>query len=482
MSLGQKIVGTVAIATLLWAGATAYVSSNTKAYLDNYIETSNTLNKTNGMKLSLLSFEKGFLASTAKISMEFSDTRVAEVLKLPLTTEYEIENGPIFFQNGLGFGLSRICNSINFNQFLLHNAELKKIIADDIVFNSITLVDFSHIITYRGATQPIVGDIEGTKITIAPFKMSGRLDANTLLGEFTLTNKELKATSQDGRKMLLENLELSGDIQKIFKNGFYLGTFNFNVGSISTNVEEELFPMALENASMKLQVSMNENQDKSLTMDVSLDVDKGDTQLPPKIDFVKHLHFEYALEHTKLEAWLSFQDSIKKIQHKQEAILKTMKNATDNEVAMHALQELIALQESLQNETVRCMSDALIKDKSILKMATKITDKSTLESTATLAVHYIGEKKLPTNMAQFTALFKQEFLHWVKLNTKVEVQKSLIHSLQQKLQQQLNMLLMIGMVKEQKQSYTFDANYIPNKLMVNGVDKSDMIEMLERNL
>jgi len=481
MSFSKKIVGSVAIATLLWAGATAYVSSNTKAYLEKYIETSNSLNQTNGMKLSLLSFEKGFFSSTAKLSMALNDPRVAEVLKLPLTTEYKIENGPIFFQNGLGFGLSRISSSINFNNFFLHNAELKKSIADDIVFDSTTLVDFSHRIIYKGATNPIVGNIEGTKITIAPFKMSGTLDANTLLGGFTLTNKALKATTQDGRKILLENLELSGDIQKIFKNGFYLGTFNLNVGSVSVKVEKELFPMVVDNASMKLQVSMNENQDNSLTMDVSMDLDKGDTQLPPKIDFAKHLHFEYALEHTKLEAWLSFQDSIKKIQHKQEAILKTIQNTTDNELVMDGLQELIALQESLQNEAVRCISDALIQDKSIFKIATKITDKSALETTANLALTYVGKKKLPTTMAQFTAQFKQEFLDWIKFDTKVKVQKSLIHSLPPELQQQLNMLLMMGMVKEQKHAYTFDANYTPKKLMVNGVDKSDMIRMLERN-
>jgi len=484
MSFGKKIIGSVAVATVLWAGATAYISSNTKEHVESYIEKSNKLYEANGMKLTLLSFEKGFLNSTAKLSMNFTDPTIKEelkeILKLPMTMDYNIENGPVLFQNGLTIGASRINSNININNFLVNSDDLEKIVKEDIIFNSNMKVDFSNHIIYDGSTNTIIANADGDNFVISPIKINGEMDAKTFVGTFKLLNKSIKGTLKDGGELLLENIALDGDITKIFGNGFYLGDFKLDVGSI--NVKEHTFPIQLKNASMQTIMSMKQNEDESLNMNFTFNVKAGDTELPAEADFAKELSLSYGIDGTRLEAWIAFQDTMKTIQSKQQAILKKLENTENTEEQMAIYEELQTAQESLQSEFAHLFSQFIIKDKTTLKVETVITDKSDVKSNAAVHITYIGDEQLPTNMEELSAKVKKELLNWVKLDANIELQKSLVDKLPQAIQQQLAMAMMTGMLKDNKTAYNFDANYVPKKLTVNGEDKSDMLMLVEMGL
>jgi len=104
MAKVTKIIATLVGSSALWLGGTAYISSNTQSELNNYVTKANKLYESNGMKLSVESFEKGFFTSTAKMKIDFMDSpikeAVAKTFKLPMVMDYNIENGPLFFKEG----------------------------------------------------------------------------------------------------------------------------------------------------------------------------------------------------------------------------------------------------------------------------------------------------------------------------------------------------------------------------------------------
>ncbi|HFU76488.1 MAG TPA: DUF945 family protein, partial [Arcobacter sp.] len=63
--MSKKIIGSLVAVTALWLGGTAYISSNTEAYLNAYVERTNKMYEQYGMKVSVEKFDKGFFSSNA---------------------------------------------------------------------------------------------------------------------------------------------------------------------------------------------------------------------------------------------------------------------------------------------------------------------------------------------------------------------------------------------------------------------------------
>ncbi len=481
MSVKKKILASVAVASALWAGATAYIGENTEKYLNDYVTKSNKIYTQNGMKMSLLSFEKGFVNSKAKVSLDFTDPEVKKelegVLKLPIVMDYEIENGPILLKNGLSVGASRIHSKVKVSELLVDKEEFKKMVKEDIVLDTTMLIDFQNNIDYEANSNQIVVESDQAKFTIAPLEVKGEMNGETLVGTVNLLTKSIHGEMGSDGEIKLDNVTLNADITKFFDNGFYLGDFDMGIEKFTLHNPNE--SQEIKNATVKAVMNLKQNSSDLVDTNFELDLDIGDTKLPPELNFVKNISLNYGINGTKMDAWLAFQDTIAEVQEKQEAILEKLTLAKDEKEQMKAFIELQNMQQEIQNKMAMLLSDFLVKDKTTLKLDANLNDG---QGKLLFDIKYIGDEQLPKSLEKLEAKLQQELLNWITLNIDVHIEKSLANQLPQELQTQLAMAMMTGMLQDNNSSYGFNANYTPKKLMVNGQDRSEMLMLLEMSL
>ena len=478
MSLKKKILTSVVVASALWVGTTAYISENTEKYLNNYVTKSNKIYAQNGMKMSLLSFKKGFVNSKAKVSLEFIDPEIKKelekILKLPIVMDYEIENGPVLLENGLSVGASRIHSKINMSDILVDKSDFRKMVKDDVVFDTNMLIDFQNNISYEAKSNQIVVVNKNAKFTIAPLEIDGKMNGDTLIGTMKMVTKSIEGEKGSNGKMKLENVILNANITKFFENGFYLGNFDIGVDNFTMNNPGS--SEGITNAKFKIVMDMKQNGNDLVDTNFGANLNLGDTKLPPEFNFIKTVVLNYGLNGTKMKAWLSFQNTIQEVQKQQQDVLQKLSNVKTPKEQMLVMKELQNLQTELQNRMVMLLSDFLVKDKTTLNLNANINDN---QGKVLFDIKYIGDEQLPKTLKELEAKFKQELLNWITLNIDVKLDKSLVNKLPQDLQSQLAMAMMTGMLKDNNSSYEFNANYVPNKLMVNGQDKSSMLMLLK---
>ncbi len=479
-----KIIGSLVALFALWLGGTAYISSNTKSYLDAYVTKANNLYNVNGMEMSVENFEKGFFSSKVEVKIDFIDEEmravISKTLKLPMKINYSIENGPLFFKNGLGFGLSRIQNSVNISDYYVDSGAIKKYLKSDIIFTSNTTIDFSNNANFEGSSNPIIIDLEGEDLLISPLKIVAKINSKTFQGTMKM-HVDLISVEHDGEFFKANNISIDGELKKVFDNGFYLGNFVFDIGNIDTKGVD--LPFSLENAKLNMLVDINQNDDETVNIDFKVKGDAGNSKLPEAYAFLKKAEVSYALHGMKLEGVLAFQDFTKKLQVKQQDILSRLQSPTTGELDMEVYAELEKMQTETSEEMMVLMAGALKKDTSSLRFETNLLDKNNKKSSLSMNMGYVGDIVLPKDAKALEATLKKELLNLITLDFDVNLEKDYIANLPEQLQQelagQLQIGIMFGIIKENNNSYSFDVDYKPKTLMINGANRSEMLEMLE---
>ena len=487
MTKVTKIIGSLVAVLALWLGGTAYISSNTQSHLDAYVKKTNSLYAANGMEMRVENFEKGFFASNVEVKIDFTNPEmraiVSKTLKLPIKMNYSIENGPLFFKNGLGFGASRIQNSVNIADYYVDSGAIKKYLKNDVVFTSNTSIDFSNNANFEGSSNKIVIDLEGKDLEISPLRISGQMDVKTFKG--TMNMKVDSISTEDGDEFFkANNISMDAELKKVFDNGFYLGNFVLDIGNVATKGKD--LPFSLENAKVNMLVDINQNRDETVNIDFKIKGDAGSSKLPEAYAFLKQGEVSYGLHGMKLEGVLAFQDFTKKIQAQQQDILSRLQSPTTGELDMEVYAELEKMQTKTSEEMMVLMAEALKKDASSLSFETNMLDKNNKKSTLSMNMGYVGDIVLPKDAKALEATFKKELLNLITLDFDVNLEKDYIANLPKQLQQslasQLQMGTMFGIVKENNNSYSFDVNYKPKALMINGENRTEMLQMLEMGL
>ncbi|HIP51422.1 MAG TPA: DUF945 family protein [Campylobacterales bacterium] len=487
MAKVTKIIGSLIGVSVLWLGVTAYISSNTESYLDAYVQKTNNLYKANGMEMSVDNFEKGFFSSDAEIKIDFTNSEmrdiVAKTLKLPIKVNYSIENGPLFFKNGLGFGLSRIQNSVNVKDYYVESGVIQKYLKSDIIFTSNTTIDFGNNANFKGSTNKIIFDLEGEDLEVSPLEIAAKIDLETFEGTM---NMKIDSIFVEGKDEFFKanDIIIDADLKKVFDNGFYLGDFVFNIGNIDTKGVD--LPFSLENARVNMAVDIHQNDDETVNIDFKIDGDTGKSKLPEAYAFLKKAEVSYALHGMKLEGILAFQDYTQKLQVKQQDILSRLQSPATGELDMDVYAELEKMQVETQENMMLLMAGLLETNTTSLAFETKLLDKENKKSNISANFGYVGDKPLPTDAKALEAMFKKELLNLITLDFDLNLEKDYIQNLpielQQILKSQLQMGAMFGIVKENNNSFSFDANYKPRRLMLNGEDRTEMLQILETGL
>ena len=99
---------------------------------------------------------------------------------------------------------------------------------------------------------------------------------------------------------------------------------------------------------------------------------------------------------------------------------------------------------------------------------------------------YVGEMVLPKDAKNLEATFKKELLNFITLDFNVNLEKDYINNLPLQLQEelagQLQMAKVFGILEENNSSFSFDIDYKGKRLMLNGQDRSEMLQMIETGL
>ena len=489
MSISKRVVVSAVALGAIWIGTTAYISNNTKDYIEQYVQKTNSLYSQYGLKASLLSFEKGFFSSKAKIGMEFVDPTMKEelskIFSQPMETEYSIENGPVFFKDGFGTGAIRTKSSINLNHYLVKAKEIKEFVKEDIVIDSTMTVGFDKEASFSASSNAITIEAPTDKIVMSPLKIDGTINMETFVGQFKMLIDTLDIEFKDKKGAShLKGIVFDGDITKFFNNGFYLGDFDFRVKQV--DMQNDMLPFSLKNAQVGMNIKINENADKTINMDIAVDANVGDSNIPKEYDILKSVEFSYGLHGASLDGLLAFQDYTKEIQTKQQELLSKLQTTKDFEAQMAVMKEFQAFQMDMQKEMGRLAIGLIHEDKTSLYLGASVEDKKSKMSKLKTKIAYVGKEPLPTGLDELNAKFKKEFLNLIAFDGKITLQESLLDGLPKELKMmimpQLQMAIQTKMLKLENGVYSFDASYIPRKLMVNGVDKSEMLLLLEMGL
>lgn len=481
-----KIITGSVVVLGLWLASTAYVSSNTKSYLNEYITKSNRMHNANGIQMHIENFEKGFFSSTAKIKIDFMEPNlkklIAQTWKLPIEVDYRIENGPLFFKETLGLGLSRIHSDVNLSDYVVKKESFQNIVKDDVHLSSTMSIDFLKNASFNLISNNIVAKVKGDEIYLSPLNIEGTMNIETFKGQIKMFVNSIVAENKQ-EVIKAKNIVFEADSKKLYDNGFYLGDFVISLDSLE--VKDELLPFELKGAKIALNMNIDENKDKTINMKFKLKADAGDSTLPMAYASLSKVELSYALKGTKLEGILAFQDFTKNLQAKQQDLVSRLQLPT-GELDMEVFSELEKMQVKTAEEMFVRIAGLLQKDSTNFNAEIKMTDKKSKTSNLKMNIAYVGDEVLGTSAKEIEEKFRKDFLNLLDIHFDVELEKGYINNLPEQFQQelagQLNMGTTFGIVQENNNSFSFVVNYKGKRLMVNGRDRSELLQMLELGL
>jgi hypothetical protein len=245
------------------------------------------------------------------------------------------------------------------------------------------------------------------------------------------------------------------------------------------NVNNPALPITLKGVNLKMGMEINKNKNELIDTSANFQIDLGQTKLPKEYAFLKNFSFDYGLNGTKLKGWMGLQNTMKSVQERQQKLLEKLSTVKTMDEQQKIINSLQNMQSEMMEQLASNIADLLVKNRSKLYANAEVIDTQSQKSRLSFDVNYIGDETLPKGLEALATKFQQEFLNWFKLNINLNLKKSLLNNLPPQLQQQVQMAMLTGMIKENNSSYSFSANYVPKKLMVNGEDKTEMIGLLQ---
>ena len=469
----KKVFGSLIAAIAIWAGATALIGSQTEQQLQNYIEKSNRLYASNGLEFKLTDYQKSFLNSTAQVSIDITDPSLVELLSesytLPLKINCNIEHGPLFFQNGLGLGLSKIHHEVALSS--LFKGEDKKAFLDlvkkDVTIKSNIIISFLKNANYLISSDAVQIKDGEKHVEIAPLSLTGTTNLDTFKGKGTLTVPHLLFKKEGTENQLkVDDLVMDIKIDEFIDNALMLGSFDLAIGNLL--IKDDSDP-ELKNMHMKSNLHMvtKKDSEKSINTQFEVDIDFLDTQLPSNFPNLKTLHAKFGAAYIGIDGMIKFQKASQELQKAQTQLVKKMQNNPKN--IEKIFEEFGQLQESMMGKIVQALNTLLIKDKTLLNYALNAQTKDTKTSSASAEIVYTGDMKFDGNLQEIALKAQRELLKMIQLHVNINLDAQHLKTLPdaETLTQQIQMAVAQGFVKEENGKYILNGSYKNQELMVN---------------
>jgi hypothetical protein len=471
----KRIVSSIIVAVAIWAGSTAFVGTKMEENLQNQIENSNKLHASNGIVYKMNNYEKSFLNSTAEIEVNFTDPAILELIqdsiKLPMVIKYNIEHGPLFLKNGLGFGAARTHQEILLSSLLTQEAkkEFLTLIKDDIIIRSDIDISFTKNASYIISTNEVNINDDGKSFYMTPLKMKGNHNLETFKGDTKLNIDSLKFQEEGTQNGLtLQNLDLNIDIDEFIEKALMVGAIDLSIENLT--IKDDNDPQ-LKNVNIATNLHMVSKKDSDTTISTEFngDIDFKDTKLPQNLPNLKNIHAKMNMNYIGIKGMLEFQKASKEMQEAQSQIFTKMQSNTGEEEMQKIVEEFGALQQNMIEKIVHSLNNMLVKDKTLIEYGLGMQTKDNKKSSANAIIGYTGDIEFNDSIEEIAMKVQQQALNLVNLDVKLVLNNEHIKTLPNSeiLKQQIQMGVAQGFVKEENGKYILNGYYKNQELIIN---------------
>ena len=470
----MKKISLILITTLaIWAISTFIIGNRTQENLQNHIDKSNKFYANNGIKLKLVNYKHSFLSSTAQIEIDFLDPKVIQLLKkeylLPLTVNYTIEHGPLFFQNGFGIGLAKINNSLLVSSLLKEEAkkEFLTLVKKDIKLQTEMEVSFSKTLNYTIKSDEILVNTDKKTFYMSPLNLQGISNLETFKGNGTVKIEKLEFKEENSNNGLeLNKITAKMKIDEIFKESLLFGDFKFSVAKILIN--DELNPKF-----KKIDISIDGEMTNTRVNQNSMDsnfrgtIHLANTQLEKSFKELESIQIVMKMKELGIEGMSEFQNVAQNIQKEQNKLIQQLQTQKPEQM-QSTLKELEKAQEKILTKLIHTLNNLLIKDKTSISYSIDIKTKDKKTSQAFVEVGYTGDMDFKGSIKEITQKIRTQLLSLIRLKVNVALNKKHLSMLPvPMLKQQLQMGVAQGFIKENNDSYHLNGYYKDKELIVN---------------
>lgn len=477
----RKILGSVIAAVALWAGSTAYIGSQTEQELQNYITKSNALYASNGLQFKLNNYQQSFLNSTAQIEIDVTEPTLVELLsqsyELPFKIDYKIEHGPLFFQNGLGVGFSKIHHEVALSS--LFKGEEKKafleLIKGDVNITSEMIISLLKNANYTITSDTIKIKDEENQLEIAPLSITGTSNLETLKGNGSLKIPYLILKKEGTENQLkLNKLVMNIKIDEFIKERLILGAFDLKIDNLI--IKDDSNPeLSNINLATDLHMVMKKESESTLSTQIEGTIDFLDTKLPDNLPNLKALHAKIGASYLGIEGMMQFEKATQEMQEAQTQLITKMQEKPEE--IEKIIEEFGSIQESMMEKVVQTLNALLIKDKTSLNYALEVETKDNKKSYASADIGYTGDIKFEGKLQDLALKVEQELLKMLSLNVKIDLDIEQIKAFPDSQMQieQLKMGVTQGFIKEENGRFLLNGSYKNQELMVNDNNLTDTV-------
>jgi uncharacterized protein YdgA (DUF945 family) len=493
----KKILILIAVLVIGWLGATFYIGNNIESESQKLISNMQEKYKNMGMELKVDFKEKSFFNSKAEMTFDYTSPELKKMVslfyKLPHTIVYKVEHGPHFFKDGFGTGISRIRSEKSIVSFL--NDDLKNdfgLSDKDFVLNTDSVISFNKNMSTKASMAPVKFNNPDSDIGIETALFQGQSDVNldTLASTGNFSLPFIKVFNPDDPSKDFyhaEGITIDFDIEKFIADGLYIGDISIKTKEMtlsSIDFEGELKFKA------DLDIKIDEDQDKNIKLVYAVNAEhiKGDIPeefIPFKIN-PKKAAINLTVEGLTAKGLIAFQKYSQEVSSKSQKLIEKVMSA-EGEDRNATLAELGNFQREMQSKMIDLAQDLFAPKKGKISYNVKFENDQKKMSHANVNLAYIGDK-FTGSMVEIIEKFKENPFDLFKLNVDLSVDDSLMQALRKEMseteKEKTDAGLKTGIaqgiiVKGEDGSYKAKVDYEPNKLILNGKEMPEMIDMLK---
>lgn len=186
--------------------------------------------------------ESSFFTSDIKFEIHFDEDRFgkamtdvyAEYLALPVTVEYKVEHGPIFYKNGLGIGFAKLNAEIKVSEMLAGKLKenFLETVPQDVTLSLAEVLCFDKMLKIEMHSSAIALEKDGEKVTIEPLVGNGLIDTETLFGSFDLTLPKMSVEG-NGVIAMIKGTTMHVEMKDILAGKYLLGEGQLKVAKVN---------------------------------------------------------------------------------------------------------------------------------------------------------------------------------------------------------------------------------------------------------
>lgn len=462
----KKLLTAVLLIPAIWLGSTAFIGSKTQNEFNKNIVKINKLYAQHGVEFNITDYKKTFFDSVATLRINIVNKELKDSisklydLQFPINTEYHIEHGPILFQNGFDFGLSKISQNIEINS--LFNKEMKEQFTKKSQITSQTVVSFSQIANYNVKGESIEMVKGKQKINIEPFTINGKTDIKNFLGKTKIVIPKISVI-EDDKMLMIKSLNVDMDMNELLLDSLTMGTIDFGAKKVHLSDKEN---GALEFVPTVHIISKRDTE-KTFSSKAEMTIDLNDTTAKKSLSDLDKIVLTIDVQGVGTEGMKQYQESIEKIQKKQaEIVIDLQKNPSNKE---ENYQKLAEVQQELGTALFSSLKDMLFKDKTLLSYSFKVETKDKKESQGEVLLGYTGDIDFTQTSKQIQQKIGADLFNLFKLKVDIKLNENHIKALPNgnELLTQLQNPMSQSMVKYQNENYIIKGHLQNRELIVN---------------